>query len=596
MSCGCKNKNGADFTKKPDEDCGICLHKHYSFALALMREVGYEAQNTDMITGNLEAAAEHAARKHPEIASTLRNCRHLWQSGKYWEGEDLLKTLSGKVRSILQTAVDAGTGGDVDVLIPLRERGSAANDEELRMALRSIARNLSGYRKVWVAGKTLPAWAKNVEFVKVPDVGKNKQERIHAAIVAVMSRPECAPNVIFWADDNILLRPTACSALQRVRNSGDLSNIQPSSVWWDNTRHATAKALQERGLPTIDYEAHTPVMFRRDQYLNLQREFDFKKEAAGLCYISLYCNRYPAAQSQFASEVKSTVKGPFDIKNFGGKRFLGYNDGGVRAGLLSALGEVLNAPCRYESLCDHEVSYPSSPSIGAVVGTYGRPDLVELQLHYLCRVNGLPVLVHDDFSPESEAVKEVCRQFREEGHDVTFTGTSENFGHRRGDLMAFSAGLEWAAERGFDLLYKISRRFIYQGEWVSQAKSAAVSTGGLTFSSFTTTEGLGFRTEFCGMSVKAWERKIQTIRQIAAGKVSRLVEAVIHDMAKEIAGFAPDEVRLRMIDQGLAPDQQGYTFIPWIGTDRSDPPPPVLWHHKHKEEDYQEALNHIKEA
>ena len=595
MSCSCKNKQKQDFTKKPDEPCVICLHKHFSFAYSLMREVGYEEQNTDLIVGNLEGAAEHCRQLNPVVAEQLREARHLWQFRKFFQAENLLKTLSPQIAAMREGHLRQNSTEEYDVLIPFRERSSAANGEELRMALRSIERNLVGYRKIWVAGPTLPKWARNVEFVRVPDLGKNKQERINHAIVSVLSKPECAENVIFWADDNALLLKTRCDAFPRVRNSGDLSDVKPSQTWWDNTRHATAEALKARGLPTVDYEAHTPVLFRRDDYLNMQREFDFTGTEPGLCYISLYCNRYPVEKVQMREEVKATVTDRFGREVFNGKRFLGYNDNGVKAGVLQVLGEALNTPCRYEHPCDHEVVYPASPSIGVVVGTHGSPDLIELQLHYLCKVNGLPVLVHDDASPERGAIEEVCRRYTADGFDVTFASTGTNHGHRRGDVMAFAAALEWAEERGFDLLYKTSRRFVICKEWAENAKTLAVTTGGITFSNFTQTERLGFRTEFFGVHVTSWSGQIDRLRKLAARPIARLVEAEIHDIARELAGICCDQLRFYMIDQKLATDQQGYIQIPWMGTDRSNPPEGVLWHHRHKQEDYIKQLNKLKE-
>jgi hypothetical protein len=55
-----------------------------------------------------------------------------------------------------------------------------------------------------------------------------------------------------------------------------------------------------------------------------------------------------------------------------------------------------------------------------------------------------------------------------------------------------------------------------------------------------------------------------------------------------------------MMSQNMASDKQGYVQIPWMGTDRKNPPADILWHDaapdRRGDEMYAEALNKALET
>lgn len=87
MACRCqKHQIGApqsaespsptDYTTLPDEPCEICAEKHFSTALALAEEKGYEGVNFHRIVGELNAAAWHTYEHHRSTAEKIRDLRH----------------------------------------------------------------------------------------------------------------------------------------------------------------------------------------------------------------------------------------------------------------------------------------------------------------------------------------------------------------------------------------------------------------------------------------------------------------------------------------------------------------------------------------
>ena len=83
------------------------------------------------------------------------------------------------------------------------------------------------------------------------------------------------------------------------------------------------------------------------------------------------------------------------------------------------------------------VKTPKS-SIGIVIGTYGSPAYIALQLEARRRFYPtLLMLIHDDFSSESLVLSLLCEKSK-----ASFAGTSEKHGWSLGDMAAIVAGLD----------------------------------------------------------------------------------------------------------------------------------------------------------
>lgn len=602
MACGCKMKNGGtnqidlpeDFSKPPLEFCAFCADKHFSTAWTLAKETGYEQVNRRWVVGELVLMQWHLNKDYPDFCKKVREIRHRWQVGDWRGAEKLWEPLGAELDKILQKEAEKeGKKNTYDVFIPFKAGASAAMDQELRFALRSIEKHLKNYNNIWLAGTSKPDWLTGVNFVKVKDDRGGKQMNIHDAIKAVFNQPGCAENLIFWADDNAVIQDVDALKFPVVATENNMIDYDQNGKWWYRTLKTTGDLLKSHGFPTLSYEAHTPVVFNKEKYLQLDQEFNFYGYPVGLCYISMYYNRYRIPATHKQANVKATFQGKADKAALVGKTFIGYNNGGVEGGVLDILRERFPMPSKYEKATSTEPVYSDNPTMGVVLGTYDRPDLVELQLHYLCRINHLPVLVHDDASPKQEEVKAVVEKFKTEGHDVEFATTDSTKGHKPGDLCAFAAGLKWAKNRGYDLLYKISHRWLIKREWVSDAIALAKDTDGLTFSSYTTCYNKGFRTEFMGMNVNVWHNYLDDIIRKSNNSFSGLVEAYIHAIAKIIAGKANQKCYEKMTMQKMDADKQGYIMIPWMGTDRKNPPDDILWHDVHSDKFYQDELQKV---
>lgn len=359
------------------------VFRHLASARTLLAELMLSPKDQERHTelaGNLLNAAARLAAIHPEMANFIRRFHEKLFAAKLFEAEILFDSIEridrfvhqikvrfehgayhGKPDEYAQTmliefagprqnfVLADGTGPcpcrqqtaaqPVDILIPLNARGSKADNQELKTALRSIEKNLSGYRHIFIVTSQPPEGFQKLQVIRCQDKYKRKQMNIHSALMTAFASPDLAENVIFWADDNVLLQPLAADRLPVVFRRDNLltfSNAPDARVWHKSVRD-TGEILKARDCPTTNYEAHTPVRFQKSKYLALDREFDFYAKA-GLCYISLYLNVYPPAESVLMQQVKATFENHnVDCAKMDGKLFIGFNDAGFRSGVSDEL-------------------------------------------------------------------------------------------------------------------------------------------------------------------------------------------------------------------------------------------------------------------
>ncbi len=599
--------------------CADCALKHLASAAVIAREIqnGHDTpQYRLFLLGNLNEAQEQLAGIDPGMAGLIRTLRHQFcpegltpaitphnlarleecagavewrrRHGVYrGEPDETARRMIRRPPVSRNSRCRCRDKAPIDIVIPLRRLGSGSGNDELRFALRSIERHLTGYRDIIIVSEQPPPGFVNCRFLRCPDALPHKQMNIHRAIVAALSIPGIADEVIFWADDNVLLTDLAASDLPVVERGGSLLRFDgsPGSRIWHRSLRQTGEMLKQAGYGTLDFEAHTPVRFNRSRYLALESEFDFET-GVGPCYISLYLNRWRIAPQRRQPEVKATFEtAEPDLSRLSGKLFAGYNNQAIAGGLLRHFAERFPTPSRYEAAPSPVPLYSPHPTAGVVIGTCGSASFIELQLAGPGREPDLPVLVVDDASGDPE-LETVCRNYGAE-----LLRLPEHHGHWSGDLQIFAAGLEWARRNNFELLFKFSRRFIPLRPWFARASELARTSDMPTLSSYTTSYGYGFRTECVGMQVAAWSPETPRLRDVARPGKRIFVEKYLHETARDLAErFRTARSEAYRTANPPSPDRQGYAlWTDLAGTDRRQRNPGVLWHNANSPEEYAAA-------
>jgi hypothetical protein len=238
-----------------------------------------------------------------------------------------------------------------------------------------------------------------------------------------------------------------------------------------------------------------------------------------------------------------------------------------------------------DSIQRSERLFSGQPKIGLVVGTFAAVPYIHLHLETRRRLYPqIPMLVHDDCSPQELELANLCAEYGTE-----FISTANRFPICKGDLSAIASGLIWARAQRLDILVKMSRRFLPLKPWADELAALAITSQYATYSSWTTSFNFGFRTECVGLAVEEW---------FALGLFDQIVETILHSDTPFVEGFIHRLARhasvrnsksARAFDAAVGQrprDRDGYAPWPFMGTDRCAQTDNFLWHDWSKPEDY----------
>jgi len=154
----------------------------------------------------------------------------------------------------------------LDIIIPLA-KDRKSNYYELRMTLRSIEKNLVGYRNIYILGEK-PGWIRNVTHLPIPDVHHRKAFSIFRKMMTAAKMDEVSQHFISWADDTYLLEPLHTSGIKD---------------WYDSTlKEWTYKNINSlyrqiikntwRLFPEgLFYNVHTPCIYEKERFIGLNK-------------------------------------------------------------------------------------------------------------------------------------------------------------------------------------------------------------------------------------------------------------------------------------------------------------------------------------
>ena len=236
----------------------------------------------------------------------------------------------------------------IDIVIPLSSE-SFSNDQELRLALRSIARFAAGAGKVWIIGNTAPPWLQNVRILPVPDRHRrNKDANIIDKLLAAVSEKDLSRRFIFWSDDQIALHRFMVKDLVPVYNRRNRDDFQSDRIWHCRMRN-TFDFLQKQGVYlNWNWDSHVPQIMRKNLFKKLMQYLDYRTEP-GYCINTLYFGLQQTPPELEQSRIKTTCESTQYYAALPSARlFLGYNDAACRGNILQLLEEYLPARSIYE--------------------------------------------------------------------------------------------------------------------------------------------------------------------------------------------------------------------------------------------------------
>ena len=225
-----------------------------------------------------------------------------------------------------------------DVVYILKAGCSA---EELRFSLRSIEANMT-HGKVWFYCGC-PAGITPDEHVPYVQTGINKWERVRNTLIRVCKNEEITEKFWLFNDDfYVLKRMTRTAALHRGELADHIKGIEarhgrPSG--YSRRLKQCENLLRDKGLTTLDYALHVPMLIDRATALETLRTFPDCP-----MFRSLYGN-FTKVGGEYHEDVKTVdpdkiIPEDADFFSTSNKSFAGE--------VRKQLEEMFPDPCRYE--------------------------------------------------------------------------------------------------------------------------------------------------------------------------------------------------------------------------------------------------------
>ncbi len=231
--------------------------------------------------------------------------------------------------------------------------------EELRYALRSIARFGIPEDKVFIVASSLPDWVSDeVTLVECEQIkGKRFAKSFDAVekLKAAIAHADIPDGFIYTYDDTVFLEPIdgviPVIAVSEI-DSAKITETDGSSIWKEVFSN-TLERLRANDLPQFNYETHLPRTFTKRALMHLIEMYGFEKRP--YLVATLYFNTFfdkPDFQLHNTPEIKADIRSELSLDQIQeaveGRFCLNYNDAGLNQNLKDFLSDMFSEKCRFE--------------------------------------------------------------------------------------------------------------------------------------------------------------------------------------------------------------------------------------------------------
>ena len=238
-----------------------------------------------------------------------------------------------------------------DVILPLGV-GSKHSNEELRMLLRSVDKNLKGVERVFLVTTCCPDWVNRENVIVVPIADKydnNKDANLHLKTLSAIERYNIG-DFVWLSDDNAILREIGVNEIPILHNHRDNQQFlnNAGSKWRARVANTLRFAFARGANIQHNYECHCPQLFNGQMLLEGMKGVDYAS-LPGLTIFTTWrvvTNTWQGSKSQL--DWKETYEMPCTPKDvILDKSFVGYNDSAFQ-GVLARLKQLFPNKSRFE--------------------------------------------------------------------------------------------------------------------------------------------------------------------------------------------------------------------------------------------------------
>lgn len=179
----------------------------------------------------------------------------------------------------------------IDIVIPLG-KGSRWQDNELRICLRTIEENLSGYNQIWIIGER-PKWLQNINHIYIQDTQKQVPDKnIMLKIKAACLESQVSDSFLFMNDDHFLLTKYHAPTFPNYYDITlpEAYNLRGPSPYGYRIKN-TMESLLSRMFPVKHYDIHYPIVYQKQAFIDrVVNSVDWDGNRYGFIIKSLYAN------------------------------------------------------------------------------------------------------------------------------------------------------------------------------------------------------------------------------------------------------------------------------------------------------------------
>lgn len=181
---------------------------------------------------------------------------------------------------------------------------SPCDDLELKYSIRSMVKHLHGFDKIFIVGH-YPRFLKDAIHIPAEDPYRHNGARnIYEKILAACRHPDVSSSFICASDDYFLLKDFDANNLP-FYHCGDLlhavKNLGKDNYYKIHVEN-TYKILLDRGLPTMNFNIHFPIVYDKELYLRHMQQYNWEVPR-GYISKSLYANTM-LIPGEFMQDVK----------------------------------------------------------------------------------------------------------------------------------------------------------------------------------------------------------------------------------------------------------------------------------------------------
>lgn len=181
---------------------------------------------------------------------------------------------------------------NTSIVIPLGT-GSRHNNTELRFALRSVEKHLTGYGDVFIVGEK-PDWLRNCIHIPCQDYGDktyDKERNIYTKIMAACADDRVTDDFLFMNDDHFLLQGYEAGNFPYYCQ-GWLSEYMTVTDY----KHTVRNMLKVFPDDTPYFDVHAPIVYNKAKFEAALSQLDWSWPF-GYCIKTTYCNAVVGLQS-----------------------------------------------------------------------------------------------------------------------------------------------------------------------------------------------------------------------------------------------------------------------------------------------------------